>query len=112
MTGLIIPIVSAVASGLICGVIAFILGVNHRKRQAETAIGSAEEEASRILSDALKNAEAKKKEAVLEAREDKNADSLKKKNRLIKNSKIFRKKKKNFKKKCVKLNNKWLKSKI
>ena len=70
MTGLIIPIVSAVASGLICGVIAFILGVNHRKRQAETAIGSAEEEASRILSDALKNAEAKKKEAVLEARDE------------------------------------------
>ena len=70
MQGFIIPIVSAVAAGLICGIIAFLLGVNHRKKQAETAIGSAEEEASRILSDALKNAEAKKKEAVLEAKDE------------------------------------------
>ena len=70
MQGFIIPIVSAAAAGLICGIIAFLLGVNHRKKQAETAIGSAEEEASRILSDALKNAEAKKKEAVLEAKDE------------------------------------------
>ena len=38
----------------------------HRKRKAEAAIGSAETEARRILADAMKNAETKKKEALLE----------------------------------------------
>lgn len=70
MSPTLIVVVSAVAAGLICGIIAFFLGVSHRKRQAETVIGSAEDEANRILSDALKNAEAKKKEAILEAKDE------------------------------------------
>ncbi len=70
MSPTLIAVVSAVAAGLICGIIAFFLGVSHRKRQAETVIGSAEDEANRILSDALKNAEAKKKEAILEAKDE------------------------------------------
>ena len=41
-------IVLAVAA--LCGALAFFAGVNHRKREAEAAIGSAEDEAKRIIS--------------------------------------------------------------
>ena len=51
---------------VVCGVVAFFAGVNHRKKEAEAAIGSAEDEAKRIISNAIKTAAAKKKEAVLE----------------------------------------------
>ncbi len=47
-----------------------LMGINHRKKIAEAQIGSAEEEAKRILSDALKNSEAKKKELILEGKEE------------------------------------------
>ena len=58
------------AVALIAVVIAFVLGSSHRKRTAEAVIGSAEDEARRILNDAMKNAEAKKKEAILEAKDE------------------------------------------
>ncbi|MCR5523579.1 MAG: ribonuclease Y [Clostridia bacterium] len=65
-----ISIVCAVA-GLIIGAIAgFFIGTAHRKRVAEAAIGSAEKEAAKIVSDALSAAEAKKKEAILEAKDE------------------------------------------
>ncbi len=51
-------------------VIAFILGGLHRKKIAEAAIGSAEQEANKIISDAISAAEAKKKEAILEAKDE------------------------------------------
>ncbi len=51
-------------------VIGFVLGIAHRKRTAEAAIGSAEDEARRILSDAMKQGEAKKKELLLEAKDE------------------------------------------
>ena len=43
------------------GIVAFLAGVAHRKKEAEAAIGSAEQEAKRIVSDAIKTSEAKKK---------------------------------------------------
>ena len=52
-------IVLAVAA--LCGALAFFAGVNHRKREAEAAIGSAEDEAKRIISNAIKTAAAKRK---------------------------------------------------
>ena len=58
------------AVALVAAILAFVLGVAHRRRTAEAAIGSAEEEATRILNDAMKNAEAKKKEAILEAKDE------------------------------------------
>ncbi len=58
------------AAALVIAVIAFFLGSSHRRRTAEAAIGSAEDEARRILNDAMKNAEAKKKEAILEAKDE------------------------------------------
>ena len=62
-------IIEGVAA-VVVAVIAFVLGSAHRRRTAEAAIGSAEDEARRILNDAMKNAEAKKKEAILEAKDE------------------------------------------
>ena len=45
-------------------------GEKHRKMVAEQKIGSAEQEATRILNDALATAEQKRKEAVLEAKDE------------------------------------------
>ena len=45
-------------------------GVEQRKQQAEAAIGSAEKEAGRILEDAKKEAEAKRKNAMVEAKDE------------------------------------------
>ena len=63
-------IIIAVLAAIICGVIAFIAGMIHRRKTAEATIGSAEQEAKRIVSDAIKTAEAKKKEAVLEGKDE------------------------------------------
>ena len=57
----------AFAAGLI---IAFPLGVKYRKRIAEAELGSAEDEAKRLVSEALKTAESKKKEAIVEAKDE------------------------------------------
>ncbi len=46
------------------------IGVIYRKKVAESAIGSAEQEATRIVNEALSKAESKKKEAVLEAKDE------------------------------------------
>ena len=58
-------------AGFILGaVIFFLLGIAYRKRNAEREIGSAETEATRILNDAIKSSEAKKREMLLEAKEE------------------------------------------
>ncbi|HIR48108.1 MAG TPA: ribonuclease Y [Candidatus Caccousia avicola] len=68
------PIVAAVIIAVVCavaaGVVCFFVGIAHRKKQAELAMGSAEQEAKRIISEAIKTAEAKKKEAVLEGKDE------------------------------------------
>ena len=56
--------------GTVAGVVSFKAGVSHRKKVAEAAIGSAETEAERIRKDAVKAAESKKKEALLEAKDE------------------------------------------
>ncbi|MDD5901781.1 MAG: ribonuclease Y [Oscillospiraceae bacterium] len=50
--------------------IAFVLGVTYRKKVAEREIMSAEDEAKRIINEAIKNAESKKREALVEAKEE------------------------------------------
>mgnify|MGYP003559881470 CR=1 FL=1 len=55
---------------ILAAVVGFISGSAHRRKSAEATIGSAEEEAKRILSDAMKNAEQRKKEALLEAKDE------------------------------------------
>lgn len=48
----------------------FFAGINYRKKIAEREIGSAEDEAKRIINEAIKSAEAKKREALVEAKEE------------------------------------------
>ncbi len=63
---ILVAVVCAVAAGIVC----FFLGSEHRKKTAEYTIGSAEQEAKRIVSDAIKTAETKKKEAILEGKDE------------------------------------------
>ena len=58
------------AGGVVFGVILFILGVTYRKKVAEKEIGSAEEEAKRIINEAIRGGESKKREMLLEAKEE------------------------------------------
>ena len=55
---------------VILAILGFVAGTIYRRKSAEATIGSAEEEARRILNDAMKTAEQKKKEALLEAKEE------------------------------------------
>jgi len=64
------PYVIGGVAALVCAVLGFIIGSAYRRKSAEATIGSAEEEAKRILNDAIKNAESKKKEALLEAKDE------------------------------------------
>ncbi len=59
-------VVAAVISGVVC----FMAGVNHRKKIAEAEIGSAEQEAKRLVDEAVKEAEVKKKEFVIEGKDE------------------------------------------
>lgn len=58
------------AAFVVALLIGFPLGIRHRKNVAEKEISSAEEEARRILNEAIKSAENKKREALLEAKEE------------------------------------------
>ncbi len=62
--------VGAVICGLIVSKIMFQKGIEHRKKIAEAEIGSAEEEKVRIISEAVKLGEGKKREALLTAKEE------------------------------------------
>ena len=65
-----IAIIAAVAAAVVFGVVGFVLGEVHRKKVAESAIGSATEEATRIVNQAVQTAENKKREAILEAKDE------------------------------------------
>ncbi len=65
-----LAILLIVVIGITVGIISFFLGVAHRKNVAEAEIGSAEQEAKKIISDAIKAADAKKKEAILEGKDE------------------------------------------
>ena len=62
----IIPIIV----GVVMLAVGFAVGIIYRKRISEATIGSAEQKAKEIVNDALKIAETKQKEALLEAKED------------------------------------------
>ena len=60
-----LAVVAAIVSSYVC----FRFGYRKRQTEAESMIGSAEEEAKRIVNDAIKTASQKRKEAVVEAKE-------------------------------------------
>lgn len=70
MPNILVTVVIAVVSAVVFGALGFVLGGIHRKKVAEAEIGSANEEALRIVNQAVQTAENKKKEAILEAKDE------------------------------------------
>ncbi len=66
ITTVLVVVFVAAAVGALC----FFLGVTYRKRTAEAKLGSAEEAAKRIVNDAIKSAEQKRKETIVEAKDE------------------------------------------
>ncbi|NCC08695.1 MAG: ribonuclease Y [Clostridia bacterium] len=62
-------IIAIILVAAIVGVAAFFIGVSYRKKIAEEKIGSAEQEATRLVNDAMKTAQQKRKEALIEAKD-------------------------------------------
>ena len=65
-----VAVVIAVVSAVVLGALGFVAGGLYRKKVAEAKIGSANEEALRIVNQAVQTAESKKKEAILEAKDE------------------------------------------
>ena len=63
----IVLIVAGVVVGIAFGM---ILGISYRKKVAEREIGSAEQEATRIINEAIRGGESRKKEMLLEAKDE------------------------------------------
>ena len=59
-----------VLGALIVAVVFFLAGIAYRKKVAEREIGSAETEATRIINEAIKGGENKKREMLVEAKEE------------------------------------------
>ncbi|MDR3558297.1 MAG: ribonuclease Y, partial [Candidatus Pacebacteria bacterium] len=68
-SNLIFEIVALVVA-ILLGIAGFFIGVVYRKRVAEAKIGYAEQEAKKIVSDALRMADSKKKELIVEAKDE------------------------------------------
>ena len=83
MLDIIIPVIAAVVALVVGAVISRAVTISKLKKDAESQIGNAESRARQIIDDALKNAEATKKEALLEVKEE----SIKTKNELEKETK-------------------------
>ncbi len=65
-----LSILLIVLAAIVASIICFKAGVKHRQKIAEAEIGSAENEAKRIVDEAVKDAEAKKKEILLEGKDE------------------------------------------
>ena len=78
-----IVIAVAVVLVIVSAVISHFVTVSNLKKNAESKIGNAESKAREIIDDAVKTAEAKKKESLLEIKEE----SIKNKNELERESK-------------------------
>ena len=63
-------IIACVITAVVALAIGFPAGIQWRKKVAEKEISSAEEEAKRIINESIKSAESKKREALVEAKEE------------------------------------------
>ena len=77
------PVIYVLIVVIITAVIAWTLAISYRKKVVESKIGSAEEKAREIIDEAMKAAETKKREGLLEVKEE----ALKTRNDLEKESK-------------------------
>ena len=67
---MILAIVLIVVAAVVGVAIGFISGITYRKKVAEREIGSAEAEATRIINEAIRGGESRKKEMLLEAKDE------------------------------------------
>ena len=65
-----LPLWVVIIIAVVVAAVCFSLGVQYRKKVAEREIMSAEEEAKRIINESIKSAESKKREALVEAKEE------------------------------------------
>ena len=63
-------IISIIVSVVVCIPVGFVLGMTYRKKVGEAEIGSAEEQAKKIIEEGQRAAESKKKEALIAAGEE------------------------------------------
>ena len=63
-------VVVGLVVAVVVGALAFYAGAVYRRKTAEAKIGSAEEEAKRLVNEAIRTAEQKRKEAVVEAKDE------------------------------------------
>ena len=70
MLSIVIPIICVIVTLVVAIPVSFLIFQNNQKKVNANKIGSAEEQARQIIDDAVKNAEAKKREALLEAKEE------------------------------------------
>ncbi len=65
-----LEIVLLIVGFVVAAIAFFFVGVTYRKKVAEREIGSAEDEATRIINEAIRSGESKKKELLLEAKDE------------------------------------------
>ncbi len=65
-----VQIILLVLGGVLLLGLGFALGIGYRKKVAEKAIGSAETEATRIINEAIRSGESRKKEMLLEVKDE------------------------------------------
>ena len=65
-----VEIIISVLAAAALGVVGFFTGVAYRKRVGEREIGSAEQEATRLINEAIRSGESRKKELLLEAKDE------------------------------------------
>ncbi len=70
MITVLVGVAALIVGAAISGFIFFKQGIAYRRREAESVIGSAEKEAERILEDAGKDADSRKKAALVEAKDE------------------------------------------
>ncbi len=70
MTPIVINFIVAIVSAVVSGVAFFFIGAEHRNKTAEAKIINAETQAKRIVNDAIKPAEQKRKETILEGKDE------------------------------------------
>ncbi len=64
-----VTVLIAVLAAVVAGALMFVAGNVYRRKTAEAKIGSAEDEAKRLINDAIKASQQKRKEALVEAKD-------------------------------------------
>lgn len=70
MSSIIVSIIVGVLCAIIFGVLGFVLGGEHRRKTSEKEIGSATQQATKIINNALTEAESTKKARLIEAKDE------------------------------------------